>query len=271
MLTRPLAELKRPLVREGAQFPLGALIADARRNALRADLGLVRTESIRADLPAGPVTYARLSAVEPARSDLVRLTLTGAQLSRAAGAGARRVGRADGAPGRRARCATIRARAPGKRIRGVVLAGGRKVRPDAEYTLATDEATAGGAGGLSPLRGPAVRAGRPARRRGGGRVPPPPAPAGRGLGARRLRLHPTRERGHAGLRERHPDRRRRGHRRARVRSGRTTRRSRRAPPPAPRSSPTPAASSCRSTAPLAAGSILRVVVRARRPAQDRRC
>ena len=54
MLTRPLAELKRPLVRAGAQFPLGSLIAEARRNALRTDLGLVRTESIRADLPSGP-------------------------------------------------------------------------------------------------------------------------------------------------------------------------------------------------------------------------
>jgi hypothetical protein len=35
----------------------------------------------------------------------------------------------------------------------VVLQGGQKVRPDREYTLATDEATAGGAGGLSPLEG----------------------------------------------------------------------------------------------------------------------
>jgi hypothetical protein len=34
-----------------------------------------------------------------------------------------------------------------------VLTGGRKVRPDAEYSLATDEASAGGAGGLSPLAG----------------------------------------------------------------------------------------------------------------------
>ena len=39
-MTRPLAEMKRPLVRAGAQYPLGALLAEARRNVLRTDLGL---------------------------------------------------------------------------------------------------------------------------------------------------------------------------------------------------------------------------------------
>jgi 2',3'-cyclic-nucleotide 2'-phosphodiesterase/3'-nucleotidase len=64
LVTRPLAEMKRPLVRAGAQYPLGALLAEARRNALRTDLGLIRNEAIRADLPAGAVTYQRLSAVD---------------------------------------------------------------------------------------------------------------------------------------------------------------------------------------------------------------
>jgi hypothetical protein len=41
----------------------------------------------------------------------------------------------------------------GKRVRRVVLQGGRKLRPDGEYALATDEASAGGAGGLGPLAG----------------------------------------------------------------------------------------------------------------------
>jgi 2',3'-cyclic-nucleotide 2'-phosphodiesterase (5'-nucleotidase family) len=139
-------------VRAGAQFPLGALIADARRNALRTDLGLVRTESIRADLPAGPVTYARLSAVEPSRSDLVRLTITGAQLL----ALLEQALADSGEPTIHLAGAQVRydPRAPaGKRVRGVVLTVGRKVRANAEYSLSTDEATAGGAGGLSPLAG----------------------------------------------------------------------------------------------------------------------
>ena len=89
---------------------LGALIAEARRNVVRADLGLVRNEAIRADLPAGPVTYARLAEVEPAGSDLVRVTLTGGQLTGAAGAGDREgpTGPRCTWPGRR--CATIHRR-----------------------------------------------------------------------------------------------------------------------------------------------------------------
>jgi 2',3'-cyclic-nucleotide 2'-phosphodiesterase/3'-nucleotidase len=154
LVTRTLAELKRPLVRAGGQFPLGALLAEARRNALRTDLGLIRTESIRADLPAGPVTYARLSAVEPLRADLVRLTLTGAQVTELL----ERVLSGAGGGGPTVHLAGAQVRydpraAAGKRVRGVVLQGGRKLRPRDEYTLATDEATAGGAGGLSPLAG----------------------------------------------------------------------------------------------------------------------
>jgi 2',3'-cyclic-nucleotide 2'-phosphodiesterase/3'-nucleotidase len=152
LMTRTLAEMKRPLVRAGVQYPLGALVAEARRNMLRTDLGLVRTESIRADLPAGPVTYIRLSAVEPSRSNLVRLTVTGAQvtalLERAL----------DGAEGPTVHLAGAQVRydpraAAGKRVRRIVLQGGRKLLSDQEYTLATDEATAAGAGGLSPLVG----------------------------------------------------------------------------------------------------------------------
>jgi len=152
VMTRPLAEMKRPLVRAGVQFPLGALLAEARRNLLRTDLGLIRTESIRADLPAGPVTYARLSAIEPSRSSLVRLTVTGTQLV----ALLERVLDAPAGPTAHLAGAQVRydpAAPAGKRVRRIELQGGRKVRADGEYTLATDEASAGGAGGLSPLAG----------------------------------------------------------------------------------------------------------------------
>lgn len=152
LMVRPLAEMKRPLVRAGDQYPLGALLAEARRNALRTDLGLIRSESIRADLAAGPVTYARLAAVEPARSDLVRLTLTGAQLT----ALLERVLAGPGGPTVHLAGAQVRydpRAAAGKRVRGVVLQGGKKLRANAEYALATDEASASGAGGLGPLAG----------------------------------------------------------------------------------------------------------------------
>jgi len=152
VLTRPIATLKRPLVREGTQYPLGGLIAEARRNVLRADLGLVRTESIHADLPAGAATFERLSAVEPDRSDLVTVTLTATQLtalleqalSLSGGASIHLAG------------VQVRydPRAPaGRRVRGVVLQGGRKLKRDAEVTLATDLPTVEGAGDLTVLRG----------------------------------------------------------------------------------------------------------------------
>jgi 2',3'-cyclic-nucleotide 2'-phosphodiesterase (5'-nucleotidase family) len=152
LMTRPLAEIKRPLVRAGGQYPLGALIAESRRNVLRADLGLVRSETIRADLPAGAATYERLSAVEPAGSDLVRLTLTGSQLTALL---EQALSLSDGATVHLAG-AQVRydPRAPaGRRVRSVVLQGGRKLKREAEVTIATDLPTAEGAGGLTVLRG----------------------------------------------------------------------------------------------------------------------
>ena len=154
---RPIAQLKRPLTREGAQYALGGLIAEARRNALRADVGLVRTATIMADLPAGSVNYARLSAVEPARADLVVVGVTGAGL-RAALEHA-----LDGeAPSAHIAGVQVRydPRKPaGKRISDVVLQGKRDLKAGNHYVLAVDAATADGAGGYDMLRGLPVERG----------------------------------------------------------------------------------------------------------------
>ena len=149
---RPQALLKRPLTRGGSQHALGGVIAEARRNLARADFGLVRDASIRADLPAGQVTLARLRAIEPAGADLVRVTLTGTQVQ-ALLEHALREGEPDAVhfAGGRAR---YDPRAPaGRRVREVALAGGRKLEPRERYTLATDGATAAGAGGFAMLAG----------------------------------------------------------------------------------------------------------------------
>jgi 2',3'-cyclic-nucleotide 2'-phosphodiesterase (5'-nucleotidase family) len=127
------------------------VLAEARRNLARADLGLVRNQSIRADLPAGLVTLAKLREVEPAGSELVRLTLTGAQvqslLERAL----------EGPDGPTIHLAGGRVRydpgaAAGRRVKEVTL-GSRKLRPRESYTLATDDSTAAGAGGFTMLVG----------------------------------------------------------------------------------------------------------------------
>jgi 2',3'-cyclic-nucleotide 2'-phosphodiesterase/3'-nucleotidase len=156
---RPQAQLKRPLTRDGERSSLGGVIAEARRNLARADLGLVRRASIHADLPAGPVTLARLRLVEPAGSDLLRLTLTGAQvlslLERAL----------DAPEGPVVHLAGGRVRydpqaPPGRRVREVTFVGGRKLKPRDSYTLATDDSTVAGAGGLAlPPGAPVQRVG----------------------------------------------------------------------------------------------------------------
>jgi 2',3'-cyclic-nucleotide 2'-phosphodiesterase (5'-nucleotidase family) len=153
---RPVAQLKRPLAREDGR--LGSVIAEARRNLARADLGLVRSASLRADLPAGQVTPARLRAVEPAGADLVRLTLTGVQvralLEQALGESPPSVHLA----GARVRY-DPRAKA-GRRVKEITFTGGRKLEPGRSYTLATDMPTTAGAGGFTLLSGrPAVRVG----------------------------------------------------------------------------------------------------------------
>ena len=149
---RPLAQLKRPLVRGGSRDALGGVLAEARRNLARADLGLVRNTSVRADLPAGPVTLARLREIEPAGSDLVRLTLTGAQIQSLLehaleDPGGPTVHLAGGQVRYDPRAAA------GHRVKAVTLAGGRKLRPKDSYTLATDDSTAWGAGGFAMLTG----------------------------------------------------------------------------------------------------------------------
>ncbi|HXE58900.1 MAG TPA: 5'-nucleotidase C-terminal domain-containing protein, partial [Gemmatimonadales bacterium] len=77
-----VARLERPLVRRGPQHPLGNLVADAQRNALRTDFALVAGSSIAADLPAGSVTLGRLAEVHPTTRRLLRTTVTGEELRR---------------------------------------------------------------------------------------------------------------------------------------------------------------------------------------------
>ena len=69
----------------GAESPLGDLIVDAMRGAdlgdgVAFDIALHNDGGIRADVDAGPVTYAEMYAVLPFDNNLVGLDLTGAQV-----------------------------------------------------------------------------------------------------------------------------------------------------------------------------------------------
>jgi len=144
-----VARLKSPLDRGGRQDAVGAMVAAARRNAGRADLGLVRGGSIRGGLAAGPVTLAGLRAVEPAGEPLVLLQLGGKELRDLL----ERTLTDSAGPSVHLAGAVVRydpRSAPGRRIRSVALAGGRKLESDGSYTMVTDAATASGAGGILP-------------------------------------------------------------------------------------------------------------------------
>ena len=71
---RVVARMKLPLGRSSeGESPLGDLIADAQRNALRSDASLVRTAGIAGDLPAGPVTWLQLLALHDPPRQLATL------------------------------------------------------------------------------------------------------------------------------------------------------------------------------------------------------
>ncbi|HEU4698991.1 MAG TPA: 5'-nucleotidase C-terminal domain-containing protein [Gemmatimonadales bacterium] len=158
MTRRVVARVALPLNRDEPQYPLGNLIADARRNVLRADAALVNNGGIRADLPAGPVTYGQLFQVQPFGNELVTVTLTGAELKRML----ERV-LAAGEPDEHVAGIVVRwdSTAPaGQRVRGVRFTDGRVLKDKARYTLATDDYLAGGGSGFTML------AGRPTKRSG---------------------------------------------------------------------------------------------------------
>jgi 2',3'-cyclic-nucleotide 2'-phosphodiesterase / 3'-nucleotidase / 5'-nucleotidase len=149
---RTVAMVKFPLRRTGDQHRVGALLAEARRNVLRADLGLVGNDGIRADLPAGPVTYGQLFEIQPSQNGLVKLTLTGARLREVLEQSIDSAGR----PVAHVAGVKVRydpRRRPGRRVQAVELSGGRKLQRDATYTLAVDDFLATGSDGFTQLTG----------------------------------------------------------------------------------------------------------------------
>lgn len=63
--------------REGEQYALGNLIADAQRAAGRGDVGVMNNGGIRAELRAGAVTYGDLHEIAPFANRLVAITVRG--------------------------------------------------------------------------------------------------------------------------------------------------------------------------------------------------
>jgi 2',3'-cyclic-nucleotide 2'-phosphodiesterase/3'-nucleotidase/5'-nucleotidase len=150
--SRVVATVKFPLARTGHQHRLGSLIAEARRNVLRADLGLVRNDDISADLPAGPVSYGQVFEVQSSQNALAKVTLNGRQVGEVLEHAFDRQGRPT-AHVAGAKVSYDPRRGAGARVRQVEFPDGRKLRPDAIYTLAVDDFLAAGGEGYTMLIG----------------------------------------------------------------------------------------------------------------------
>lgn len=68
--------------RQGDQYALGNLIADAQRAAGKGDVGVMNNGGIRAELRAGAVTYGDLHEIAPFANRLVAITVRGDALRR---------------------------------------------------------------------------------------------------------------------------------------------------------------------------------------------
>src|SRR6185437_11034187 len=80
LVNRHVATIPATLARQGPQYPLGNLIADAHRWAGKGDVAITNNGGIRTELRAGEATYGSLFEVQPFGNVLYSLTMTGAQL-----------------------------------------------------------------------------------------------------------------------------------------------------------------------------------------------
>jgi 5'-nucleotidase len=138
--------LARGYTEEGA---LGNLIADAMREAAHADVAVMNPGGIRADLPAGPLSFGHVYEVLPFDNTVAVLQLSGAELRRllelahASDRGA--IFAVSGLELTLAHC-------PGpRRLQGVTLTGGAVLEPGRTYRVALPDFLARGGDGLGPV------------------------------------------------------------------------------------------------------------------------
>jgi len=149
---RVVARLKVPLKREGDEYGLGRLIADAQRAAGRADVAIMNNGGIRADLPEGAVTFGQAYQVQPFQNRLLRLTVKGEVLQEAL---EQCVAGRDHLPDCHVAGAEVwfdGRKEPGKRISSVRLSG-KDLDNGRSYTLVVSDFMATGGSGFRMLIG----------------------------------------------------------------------------------------------------------------------
>lgn len=150
---RSVGRLKVPLRRDGAEFGLGRLIADALRNSGKADVGMMNNGGIRAGLPEGNITWGDIQMVQPFQNRIVRLTVKGSVLLQAL---ENCVGGDSGGPDCHVSGVEVwydPGRREGKRVTRTRLATGKEIDGGRTYTLAVPDFMATGGSGYAMLVG----------------------------------------------------------------------------------------------------------------------
>jgi 5'-nucleotidase len=137
---------------EAGESALGSLIADAQRRKMGTQLAFTNLGGIREDIPAGPVTFGQLFAVQPFGNDLVKLELTGSQVERLleqqwAGQDRPRILQVSGLSYRWDPTGPVGDRVAPEEV----SIGGQPLDPNAAYTVALNGYLADGGDGFSVL------------------------------------------------------------------------------------------------------------------------
>jgi 2',3'-cyclic-nucleotide 2'-phosphodiesterase (5'-nucleotidase family) len=150
LVDRPVATIGADLNREGGQYPLGNLIADAMRAAGKGDFAVMNNGGIRANLRAGPATYGSLFEVQPFANILYRVTVPGTLLR---GYLEKLVAKRPNVHVSGATVTYDSTRAAGSRVTHVRMADGSALRDDRHYTIILNDFLATGGDGLGLASG----------------------------------------------------------------------------------------------------------------------
>ena len=147
LVSRHVATIPATLPRQGSQYPLGNIIADAQRWAGKGDVAIMNNGGIRTELRAGDATYGSLFEVQPFGNTLYSLTMTGSQLRGLLEAMLARNSVDDHVSG-----LTIKydpSRPKGSRIVSVAMAGGTPLSDTKTYSVIVNDFLATGGEGYN--------------------------------------------------------------------------------------------------------------------------
>jgi 2',3'-cyclic-nucleotide 2'-phosphodiesterase (5'-nucleotidase family) len=151
LINQRIATTTTALNRDGSQYPLGNLIADAQRWAGHGDIAVMNNHGIRANLRAGEITYGSLFETQPFANTLYSVKMSGTQVrqyfEKIVGGDEVLVHVSGIAIG------YDPSKPAGSRIVSLRLADGKTMSDDATYDVVMNNFMATGGSGLGPPEG----------------------------------------------------------------------------------------------------------------------